>query len=47
MGTAPDLTMLLYGVEPGSPSADALALLSTWAATELAPAREREVAAGH
>lgn len=38
MESTPGLTLLVYGVEPGSPSADAMALLSTWAATE-APAR--------
>jgi MmyB-like transcription regulator ligand binding domain len=27
------LTMLVYGAEPGSPTADALNLLASWAAT--------------
>ncbi|MDU0347466.1 helix-turn-helix transcriptional regulator [Actinomyces sp. MRS3W] len=38
METAPGMTMLLYGVEPGSASEDALRLLSSWAATEFAEA---------
>ncbi|PHP53068.1 helix-turn-helix domain-containing protein [Actinomyces ruminis] len=37
MATTPGMTMLIYGVEPGSPSAEALRLLSSWAATELTP----------
>ncbi|CED91226.1 MAG: helix-turn-helix domain-containing protein [Actinomyces succiniciruminis] len=37
MATTPGMTMLVYGVEPGSPSEEALRLLSSWAATELAP----------
>ncbi|WP_103061978.1 helix-turn-helix transcriptional regulator [Actinomyces qiguomingii] len=36
MATTPGLTMLLYGVEPDSASQEALRLLSSWAATELA-----------
>ncbi|MBW3068455.1 MULTISPECIES: helix-turn-helix transcriptional regulator [unclassified Actinomyces] len=38
MATTPGMSMLVYGVEPGSASAEALRLLSSWAATELAPA---------
>ncbi len=30
----PDLTLLVYTTEPNSPSADALLMLATWAATE-------------
>ena len=37
MASDPRLTMVVYGVEPGSPSADAMRLLSAWAATELEP----------
>lgn len=33
MSTDPDLTVLLYAAEPGSPSADALRLLDSWSAT--------------
>lgn len=37
MTTTPGMTMLIYGVEPNSPSEEALRLLSSWAATELTP----------
>ncbi|SDM68274.1 helix-turn-helix domain-containing protein [Actinomyces ruminicola] len=37
MTSAPGMTMLVYGVEPGSASQEAMRLLSSWAATELAP----------
>jgi hypothetical protein len=30
----PDLTMTIYAAEPGSPTEDALRLLSTWAASQ-------------
>jgi transcriptional regulator with XRE-family HTH domain len=33
IAAAPDLTLLVYTAEPGSPSADALRLLASWAAT--------------
>lgn len=36
MTSSPGLTMVVYGVEPGSPSADAMRLLASWAASELA-----------
>ena len=35
----PGLSLLLYAAEPGSPTADALKLLSTWAATQRAETR--------
>lgn len=38
IAAAPDLTLLTYTARPGSPSADALELLATWAATEAAAA---------
>lgn len=37
MSTDPDLRLVLYAAEPGSPSADALRLLASWAATETTP----------
>ncbi|WP_136194229.1 helix-turn-helix domain-containing protein [Actinomyces procaprae] len=42
MASTPGMTMLVYGAEPGSSSAEALRLLSSWAATELAPAADRQ-----
>jgi transcriptional regulator with XRE-family HTH domain len=33
IAAAPDLTLLVYTAEPGSPTADALQLLASWAAT--------------
>ncbi len=38
VAAAPDLTLLVYTATPGSPSADALELLASWAATETAEA---------
>lgn len=41
MASSPGLTLVSYAAEPGSPSAQALRLLSSWAATELvAPAEQ-------
>lgn len=40
MAAEPGLTLTIYTAEPGSPSAEALALLASWAATheaDLAP----------
>jgi len=37
----PGLSLTLYAAEPASPTAAALALLSSWAATELAPVADR------
>jgi hypothetical protein len=34
---APGLSMLVYTAAPGTPSADALRLLASWAATSHAP----------
>ncbi len=39
VAAAPDITLLVYTARPGSPTADALDLLASWAATETA---ERE-----
>ncbi|RJF44006.1 XRE family transcriptional regulator [Actinomyces sp. 2119] len=48
MTSSPGLTMVVYGVEPGSPSADAMRLLASWAASEVAsatqPARDTHIA---
>ncbi len=41
----PGLTLSTYTAEPGSPSADALRMLASWAATNPAPAPTRSIAA--
>ncbi|SLM94300.1 putative DNA-binding protein [Brachybacterium faecium] len=38
LSSDPDLTLLVYAAAPDTPSADALRMLATWAATEEAPA---------
>lgn len=39
---APGLTLTAYSADPGTPSEDGLRLLASWAATELAPASQKE-----
>ncbi|SFW79928.1 helix-turn-helix domain-containing protein [Amycolatopsis australiensis] len=39
--SAAGLTLIGYTAEPGSPSAEALQLLASWTATEIAPEKER------
>jgi transcriptional regulator with XRE-family HTH domain len=39
LSSDPDLTLLVYTAEPNTPSADALRVLATWAATEEAQAK--------
>ncbi|MFV0461777.1 MAG: helix-turn-helix transcriptional regulator [Nostocoides sp.] len=46
LASDPGLTMLVYTADPGTPSADALQLLATWAATQENPAPESVNAAG-
>jgi hypothetical protein len=44
----PGLTLLAYGAEPGSPSADALNLLASWSATlDQAAARPDQASERH
>jgi transcriptional regulator with XRE-family HTH domain len=43
----PGLTLTIYAAEPGSPTADALNLLSSWAATEAAETRGHDDLAHH
>jgi transcriptional regulator with XRE-family HTH domain len=45
MAAEPGLNLTLYSAEPGSPTAHALALLASWAATENLAAPERSVTA--
>jgi transcriptional regulator with XRE-family HTH domain len=45
MAAEPGLNLTLYSAEPGSPTAHALALLASWAATENPAAPERSVTA--
>jgi hypothetical protein len=40
MAAEPGLTLTIYAAEPGSPSAEALRLLASWAASEDFPAQE-------
>ena len=42
----PGLTLTIYAAEPGSPTAQALDLLASWQATELAAATEGTAARG-
>jgi hypothetical protein len=43
----PGLTLTIYAAEPGSPTADALNLLSSWAVTEAAETRGQDDLAHH
>ena len=43
----PGLTLTIYAAEPGSPTAHALDLLGSWAATEAAEARTGDDLAHH
>lgn len=44
MESEPGLTITIYAAEPGSPSAERMQLLSSWAASEYGPAKGRRAA---